>query len=176
MSNDYIQGDAVTFRSLPDLLVVLFLGLVVLASGSDLIADLNEGVSALHFAQETFILTLAVSALLWLAFDRQQHKRRVQMLLAEMDEAKHLPQPDPEVVVARRKLAEIIARQFQQWGLTQSEQEVGQLLLKGFSLKEISALRGTAEKTIRQQASSIYNKSGVSGRHAFSAWFIEDFL
>ncbi len=50
------------------------------------------------------------------------------------------------------------------------------VLLKGFSLKEISALRGTAEKTIRQQAPSIYQKTGVSGRHAFAAWFIEDFL
>lgn len=37
-------------------------------------------------------------------------------------------------------------------------------------------LRGTAEKTIRHQASSVYKKAGVSGRHAFSAWFIEDFL
>ena len=163
-------------RSLPDLLVVVFLGLVVLASGSDLIADLHEGVSALHFAQETVILLLAISALLWLTFDRQQHKRRVQRLLAEIEEAKRLPQPDREVVEAKRRLAEVIARQFRQWGLTASEQQVGQLLLKGFSLKEISALRGTAEKTIRQQASSIYNKSGVSGRHAFSAWFIEDFL
>jgi len=28
----------------------------------------------------------------------------------------------------------------------------------------------------RQQASTIYGKSGLEGRHAFSAWFLEDFL
>jgi DNA-binding CsgD family transcriptional regulator len=37
-------------------------------------------------------------------------------------------------------------------------------------------VRDTHEKTVRQQASAIYRKAGVSGRHAFAAWFIEDFL
>ena len=37
-------------------------------------------------------------------------------------------------------------------------------------------LRSTLEKTVRQQASSIYQKAGVSGRHAFAAWFLEDYL
>ncbi len=32
--------------------------------------------------------------------------------------------------------------------------------------------RNTVEKTVRQQASSIYQKAGVSGRHAFAAWFL----
>ena len=50
------------------------------------------------------------------------------------------------------------------------------LLLKGLSLKEIAAVRNTHEKTTRQQASAIYRKAGVTGRHAFSAWFIEDYL
>jgi DNA-binding CsgD family transcriptional regulator len=50
------------------------------------------------------------------------------------------------------------------------------LLLKGLSLKEIASVRGTKEMTVRQQASSIYNKSNLGGRHEFSAWFLEDFL
>jgi DNA-binding CsgD family transcriptional regulator len=53
---------------------------------------------------------------------------------------------------------------------------VGRLLLKGLSLKEIAAIRNTLEKTVRQQASSIYKKAELNGRHAFSAWFIEDIL
>jgi DNA-binding CsgD family transcriptional regulator len=80
------------------------------------------------------------------------------------------------LIDARKTLGEIMAQQFDDWGLSKSEKEVGLLLLKGLSLKEIAIVRGTAEKTIRQQASSVYQKSGVSGRHAFSAWFIEDFL
>jgi len=50
------------------------------------------------------------------------------------------------------------------------------LLLKGLSFKEIAALRITLEKTVRQQASSIYRKSGISGRHELAAWCIEDYL
>ena len=60
--------------------------------------------------------------------------------------------------------------------VTTSEKDVGWLLSKGLSLKEIAAIRETLEKTVRQQASSIYKKAGLSGRHAFSAWFIEDAL
>lgn len=37
-------------------------------------------------------------------------------------------------------------------------------------------LRNILEKTVRQQASAIYKKAGINGRHAFSAWFIEDAL
>ena len=74
------------------------------------------------------------------------------------------------------RLGEAIAQQFATWELTQSEREVGWLLLKGLTLKEIAAMRDTAEKTVRQHASAIYRKSGVSGRHAFAAWFIEDCL
>jgi hypothetical protein len=50
------------------------------------------------------------------------------------------------------------------------------LQIKGLTLKEIANIRDTNDKTVRQQASSIYQKSGVNGRHGFSAWFIEDFL
>jgi len=53
---------------------------------------------------------------------------------------------------------------------------VALLLLKGLSFEEIASVRDTKEKTVRQQASSIYRKSGLNGRHEFAAWFFEDFL
>ena len=56
------------------------------------------------------------------------------------------------------------------------ELSVAMLLLKGLSFKEIASVRSTMEKTVRQQASAIYRKAKVNGRHAFSAWFIEDLL
>jgi DNA-binding NarL/FixJ family response regulator len=40
----------------------------------------------------------------------------------------------------------------------------------------MAEVRNTKEKTIRQQASTIYRKSNVAGRHEFSAWFFEDML
>ena len=73
-------------------------------------------------------------------------------------------------------LGEAIDRQFLTWKLTEAERDVGLLILKGLSLKEIAALRVTSERTIRAQARSIYAKAGLSGRAALSAFFLEDLL
>jgi DNA-binding CsgD family transcriptional regulator len=75
-----------------------------------------------------------------------------------------------------RGLGEAIDRQFLTWHLTDAERDVGLLLLKGLSLKEIAAVRVTSERTIRAQARSIYAKAGLSGRAALSAFFLEDLL
>ena len=50
------------------------------------------------------------------------------------------------------------------------------MLLKGFSHKEIAALRETSERTIREQARAVYRKAGLSGRASLSAFFLEDLL
>ena len=73
-------------------------------------------------------------------------------------------------------LGEAIDRQFLTWKLTEAERDVGLLILKGMSLKEIAAVRVTSERTIRAQARSIYAKAGLSGRAALSAFFLEDLL
>jgi DNA-binding CsgD family transcriptional regulator len=65
-------------------------------------------------------------------------------------------------------------RQFQEWGMTPAEREVGLLILKGLSHKEIAALRATTEATVRQQAQAIYRKANLPGKTAFSAYFLED--
>jgi DNA-binding CsgD family transcriptional regulator len=73
-------------------------------------------------------------------------------------------------------LGEAIEAQFARWNLTEAEREVALLLLKGFSLKEIAALRATSERTIRSQARSLYAKAGITGRASLSAFFLEDLL
>jgi len=67
-------------------------------------------------------------------------------------------------------------KQFEEWGMTAAEQEIGMLILKGLSHKEVATLRGTSEATVRQQAQSIYNKSNLPGKTAFSAYFLEDLM
>jgi DNA-binding CsgD family transcriptional regulator len=67
-----------------------------------------------------------------------------------------------------------IERQFQQWGMTAAEREVGLLILKGLAHKEIAALRGTSEATVRQQAQAIYRKADLPSKNAFAAYFLED--
>lgn len=70
-------------------------------------------------------------------------------------------------------LGEAIEAQFRTWQLTPAEIDIAGLMLKGASLKEIALARDTSEATIRQQAQSIYRKSGLSGRAELSAYFLE---
>lgn len=157
--------------------VMLFLLFVVIASGADLVADVSHGAAAGHVLQEAAIMFIAFFGFCWMLFSLVRSHNEIKELYQELESIKSMPKSSSQQMIdAKRQLAEVILMQFEQWKLSKSEQEIGHLLLKGFSLKEISTLRGTAEKTIRQQASSIYKKAGVAGRHVFSAWFIEDLL
>jgi len=73
-------------------------------------------------------------------------------------------------------LGEAIEAQFTRWSLTDAEREVALLLLKGLSHREIAAVRAVSERTVREQARSLYAKAGLSGRAALSAFFLEDLL
>ncbi len=73
-------------------------------------------------------------------------------------------------------LGQEIEKQFEEWQLTGAEREVGLLMLKGFSHREVAGLRGTTEATVRHQARAVYQKSSLQGRAAFCAYFLEDLL
>lgn len=74
------------------------------------------------------------------------------------------------------EFGKLLEEQFEQWKLTKSEKEVALLLIKGLSLDEIAGVRETKERTVRQQASSLYKKAGLSGRHELVGYFFEDLL
>lgn len=67
-----------------------------------------------------------------------------------------------------------ISLQFHDWRLTDAECDVAGLILKGMSLREIARARATSEATIRQQAQSIYRKSGLGNRAELAAYFLDD--
>jgi len=73
-------------------------------------------------------------------------------------------------------LSNKIHEQFKIWALTQAEMDVALLIIKGFSLEEIANLRGTSERTIRDQAASVYHKAKLKNRIELSAYFLEDLL
>jgi DNA-binding CsgD family transcriptional regulator len=73
-------------------------------------------------------------------------------------------------------LGAAIESQFARWNLTEAEREVALLLLKGLSHKEIATVRAVSERTVREQARALYAKSGLTGRAALSAFFLEDLL
>ena len=70
-------------------------------------------------------------------------------------------------------VADAIRRQFDAWGLTPAESDIAGLLLKGVGTRDIARLRQTSETTIRQQAQSVYRKSGLGGRAELAAYFLE---
>ena len=156
-------------------ILIAVLGLVVIASGLDLYMDLSHGATNAHIAKEALIVMMSTLLVLWILKEQRQQAVEINKLKQELGQADRQQAIMSDYVQgARKQLSEVIARQFEDWKLTVSEQEVGWLLLKGLSLREIAAIRNTLEKTVRQQASDIYKKAGLSGRHAFAAWFIED--
>ena len=162
---------------LKELVLILVLAIVVIASGVDLATDLSHGADVDHIVKESIIVAISMTAIAWLLLGLRQQRLEIRSLREELESANmSRTRPRKYVLEARKRLGDVVTRQFSEWGLTGSEVEVGWLLLKGLSLKEIALVRNTQEKTVRQQASSIYKKAGVSGRHAFSAWFIEDIL
>jgi len=160
-----------------EFVIVLILIFVLLTSGQDLLVDLSLGVTFHHLAIEMLIVLSSILAIIWLISDLRKQTQEIQTLKFEL-ESKRVTnrQPSASVLETRKQLGKVINEQFSEWNLTLSEKEVGLFLLKGLSTREIAGIRNTLEKTVRQQASSLYKKAGVPGRHAFSAWFIEDFL
>jgi DNA-binding NarL/FixJ family response regulator len=161
-----------------EVLIILMLAVVVIGSGTDIVHDYREGVDTAHLLIEALVVIVSFALIGILSAGVWRQSRSNQRLKAELAAVSERleKQPSAEVQEARHKLALVAEKQFAEWELTKTEQEVALLLLKGLSFKEIAAVRDTLEKTVRQQASSIYRKSGLNGRHAFSAWFIEDFL
>jgi putative tricarboxylic transport membrane protein len=94
--------------------------------------------------------------------------------LAEAEE--HSRQSSAETQDILRGLSDQIDRQFEKWGLTAAEREIALLMLKGLRHKEIASVRGTSERTVRQQALTIYKKAGLEGRADLTAFFLEDLL
>jgi DNA-binding NarL/FixJ family response regulator len=123
-------------------------------------------------------LTVAAATALALVFVRMQAQHEEQMaLLNDLETARSEGEGFRKQVQAHLDgLGAAIDRQFDAWRLTEAEREVGLLMLKGFGHKEIAAFRGTSEATVRQQARSVYQKSGMNGRTVFCAFFLEDLL
>ncbi|HPE48746.1 MAG TPA: hypothetical protein PLR76_10125 [Hyphomonas sp.] len=143
---------------------------IALFIGFDLITDRGDGAGAGHILAELSVLVAAsfgLGAMIW-------RLRRLHRALADArQDAGRWRDENRELV---QGLGVAIARQFSAWGLSDAETDVGLLLLKGLSLQEIADLRETSERTVREQARAVYRKSGLAGRNALSAYFLEDLL
>jgi DNA-binding CsgD family transcriptional regulator len=157
--------------------IVSVLSVIAIMVGLDLITDSREGVALWHVVVEATVALIALFGVFYVLRGSVELKHRLNKNAAEFRDF----QEEAELwKIESRKyldgLSTAIDQQLTKWQLSTAEKEVAFLLLKGMSLKEIAAIRNTAEKTTRVQSMAIYAKSGLSGRSELSAFFLEDLL
>ena len=156
---------------------LVLLGLIGVLVVVDLVSDASSGIETQDVLFEGSILALSLAGIAGLGRSLMRVQRDVRALSAELATWRAVAE------VWRREarglldgLGAAIDRQFGHWSLSHAEREVGLLLIKGLSLKEVAQIRATSERTVRQQAQAIYRKAGVAGRAELSAFFLEDLL
>lgn len=153
------------------------LGSFVALLGIEILTE-TDRLSPLDIAFDAVTLLLTIGAAVGVALLVQrmqvQHEEKM-ALIRDLDVARSEGRGWRNKVQAHLNGLRLeITNQFGEWGMTDAEREVGLLILKGLSHKEIASLRGTTEATVRQQAQSIYARSSLPGKSAFSAYFLED--
>lgn len=149
-------------------IVLMALIYIFFSNAIPFVEDIIEGDSLMHILHEGIIASLCMIAI-YIVWRETAISSRYTQNLQQTNKTY-----SKQIKIFKNELLKVLEIQFEQWHLSKSEQEVALLLLKGLSLKEISQIRGTKERTIRQQASTIYQKSNLKGRHELSAYFIED--
>ena len=163
----------------PRLKLVLALVLfgIAAAAGVDLVLDAPTRWLSFHALYELAIAAggLVTATALWLGWvGAERRAARMRDHLAQRSaEADHWRASANK---ALQGLARAIDDQFGAWQLTPTEREIALQLLKGRSHKEIAATTGRSERTVRQHAVVVYQKSGLGGRAELGAFFLEGLM
>lgn len=173
LEEDVRSGES---RSPASVALVLFAAIVVLMA-VDLGSDTVRGAEPGHLLVEGLAMLLALAGVAALWYGWQGAEARAGRLSVDLEaaraEARRYREESSQLLSG---LGEAINRQFERWELTQAEREVGLLMLKGLSHREVAEVRSTAVITVRQQALAVYRKSGLRNRSELSAFFLEDLL
>ena len=139
--------------------------------------DLKDDVPVSHIWHEGLLFLLASAGIGWQLYVIFQKNIGLKRLSIELLETQQAYQAwKAKTRSNANEIRQMIDQQFSLWHLSPSEKDVALLLIKGFSMKEIADFRSTHEKTVRQQATTIYKKSSLSGRQELAAFFLEDIL
>jgi DNA-binding CsgD family transcriptional regulator len=159
-------------RLVPGILLIVAVGYAI-----DLALDRPTSWLTLHVLVEAtlMIVSLTFSIILWQAWSRTTHQlRRTERSLADSTAERDVWRRSAESALAEFSTA--VQRQFTAWNLTSAEREVAFLLLKGYGHKQVAARTGRSERTVRQHAVAVYEKSGLGGRAELAAFFLEGLM
>ena len=155
----------------------LALASIIVGGTIDLVMDQPQNWLSFHMIFETLMLAgaLVMATTLWLGWWRSAHsavalRQSLAKESAERDAWKASAQ------AALEGLGRAIDQQFAAWRLTPTEREVALMLLKGYEHKQIAALTSRSERTVRQHAGVVYEKSGLGGRAELAAFFLHDLM
>ncbi len=141
----------------------------------DVLHDLSENLPITHILHELALFFISLGILYFqLSLVK---KKEGQIALIKKELASTLAEREAfhqQIKHIKESFHGAVQKQFASWELGAGEKDVALLLIKGMSMKEIADARGTKEATIRQQATSIYKKSGLNGRQQLAAFFLED--
>lgn len=158
-------------------LLALVLAGTVVGGALDLYLDAPTSWRSAHVLFELGLIVAATlsSIVMWRGW------RRSRRTLAEVRRtlASHAAEREAWRATAESALAgfsRAVSERFDAWSLTPTEREIALLLLKGHSHKQIAFETGRGERTVRQHAVAIYEKSGLGGRAELAAFFLEGLL
>ena len=156
---------------------IAMFALIAALMAVDTVIDYRQNGSLAAQTFEILVFAMALAAIgieaSQLSSARSRSERLDRELIQSRADAQRWSREAQEVL---KGLGAAIDAQFDKWGLSPAERDVALLQLKGLRHKEIADLRDTSERTVRQQALSIYRKAGLSGRSDLAAFFLEDLI
>ncbi len=163
-------------RRIPLILSGIFL-LVVVGGVVDLVLDRPTTLLSFHVAFEVLMVLVSLGAATYLAAGWYSTRTELAETRAESARLQWERQEWQDRASDLLKgLGSAISDQFDAWELTPTERKVALMLLKGLSHKRIARVTDTSDRTVRQHAVAVYQKSGLAGRAELAGFFLEPML
>lgn len=154
---------------------IIIFTLIITVTGIDIVKDLSEGLPLSHVIHEMGIATLC---LIFIIYQLKLSIIKTNKLSDIQKNAALISEENSALKRQLQKLSgefyQIVNLQMDEWKFSNGEKDIGKLIMKGLSMKEIAEIRDTSESTVRQQATTLYRKANVHSRQEFIAYFLED--
>lgn len=162
--------DSLKFKTGFTIFAVLFTAMFCL----DLYVDYQNKTDTLHLVLEIALMLLVIvtTIYLWVFFRKDIIKKQTR--IDSLDQK--LSHFQNEYKDALSSLSQGILKQLDHWKLSASEKKVAIALIRGYPIKQIAAILNRQERTIRNQATSIYDKTQMTGRNDLAAFFLSEIL